>query len=44
MTRNPQDYSHKVAIVGASETETVGNLPDPLDAPAACGVGDARAR
>ena len=27
MTRNAQDYSHKVAIVGASETETVGKLP-----------------
>jgi len=28
MTRNSQEYSHKVAIVGASETETVGKLPD----------------
>ncbi len=25
---NARDYSHKVAIVGASETETVGRLPD----------------
>ena len=25
---NSRDYSHKVAIVGASETETVGVLPD----------------
>lgn len=28
MTRNSRDYSHKVAIVGASETETVGKLPN----------------